>query len=334
MRSKTNSRCVFALIVGMSFAALAQVTLAQQGPIAAMFGYDQKSHPALALSFTTVPLPATKTAGAPLQVYLSAGDLERAFDRSEFRPDAAIVPTNTDLQLTAPQPSTQRVLVDRVRKQPDVMRELERQVAARRQQPSAPARGEPGVLRIGIDSFVADLAPGGVPGQSAFPKSACFVATDFATSDAVDRRDLFVQDRMRQGIAACLAALDAKGARSLVLPLLGAASSARQTSDAMYEGQRVLKECRLLNSTAGIALGIHDFASRRRNLREIGIVQWDQEVTDMFRVPAGSSAEQSAQAAYRTYAEQVKHVFEKGLSGQKITPSDLRGSCGEILNGK
>jgi hypothetical protein len=317
----------------MFFAALAQVTLAQQGPIAAMFSFDQKTHPALALSFATVPLPATKTASAALQVYLSAGDLERAFDRSEFRPDAAIVPTNTDLQLSAPQPSTQRVLVDRVGKQPDVMRDLERQVAARRQQPAAPSRGEPGVLRIGIDTFVANLAPAGVAGQ-AFPKSACFVATDFATSDAVNRRDLFVQDRMRQGIAACLTALDAAGARSLVLPLLGAASSARQTSDAMYEGQRVLKECRLLNSTAGIALGIHDFASRRRNLREIGIVQWDQEVTDMFRVPAGSSAEQSAQAAYRTYAEQVKHVFQTGLSGQKITPGDLRGSCGEILNGK
>jgi hypothetical protein len=334
MRLRTSGRRVFAFIVGVSCAALVQMTLAQQGPVAAMFGFDQKSHPTLALSFTTVPLPATKTASAPLQVYLSAGDLERAFDRSEFRPDAAIVPTNTDLQLTAPQPSTQRVLVDRVGKQPDVMRDLERQVAARRKQAAAPARGEPGVLRIGIDTFVATLAPAGAAGPAAFPKSVCFVATDFAKSDAVDRRDLFVQDRMRQGIAACLTALDTAGARSLVLPLLGAASSARQTSDAMYEGQRVLKECRLLNSTAGIALGIHDFASRRRNLREIGIVQWDQEVTDMFRVPAGSSAEQSAQAAYRTYAEQVKHVFHTGLSGQKITSGDLRGSCGEILNGK
>ena len=334
MRTTPSERRVFALIVGMCFAALADVALAQQGPIAAMFGYDQKNEPALALSFSTADLPATKSASAPLKVYLSAGDLERAFDRSEFRPDAAIVPTNTDLQIGAPQPSTQRVLIDRVRKQPDAMRDLESQIGARRQQPSAPASKEPGILRIGIDMFVAHLAPKSAPGQNAFPKSACFVATDFATGDAVDRRELFVQDRMRQGIAACLNALDAEGARSIVLPLLGAASSAKQTSDAMFEGQRVLKECRLLNSTAGIALGIHDFASRRRNLREIGVVQWDQEIDDMFRVPAGSPAEESAKAAYRAYAAQVKDVFQKGLAGRKITPGDVNGSCSDILNGR
>jgi hypothetical protein len=61
--------------------------------------------------------------------------------------------------------------------------------------------------------------------------------------------------------------LDAAGAQSLVLPLMGAASSREQ---ALYEGQRVLKECRLINATAGIALGIHDFAEARRSLTEIG----------------------------------------------------------------
>ena len=198
MRSGTSNAAVFAFIVGMSLVALAGVTVAQQGPVAAMFGDDQKRDASLALSFATAELPATTAASVPLQVYLSAGDLERAFDRSEFRPDAAIVPTNTDLQITASQPATQRVLIDRVRKQPDVMRDLESQVATRRQQPSAPARGEPGLLRIGIDTFVARLASGDVPSQSAFPKTACLVATDFASGDAVDRRELFLQDRMRR----------------------------------------------------------------------------------------------------------------------------------------
>ena len=160
------------------------------------------------------------------------------------------------------------------------------------------------------------------------------MATDFATGDAIDRRELFLQDRMRQGIAACLDALDAAGARSLVLPLLGAASSTTQNIDAQWEGQRVLKECRLLNSTAGIALGIHDFAARRRNLREIGIVQWDRELTGMFTVEAGSPRERTAQAAYRAYAKQVSEVFRKGLAGQKITADDLQGNCTAILNGK
>ena len=101
-----------------------------------------------------------------------------------------------------------------------------------------------------------------------------------------------------------------------------------------FEGQRALKECRLLNSTAGIVLGIHDFAARRRNLREIGIVQWDREITGMFRVDPGSRLEKTAQTAYRAYSKQVSDVFRKGLTGQKITTADLQGNCGTILSGK
>ena len=335
MRSSTSHRGVSAIIVGISLSVMAGVvTLAQQGSVAAMFNDDQQRAPSLAPSFATAEVPATSGASVPLRVYLTAGDLERAFDRSEFRPDATIIPTNTDLQITVSDPATQLVLISRVQKQPDVMRDLESQVATRRQQSPAPAGGEPGLLRIGIDTFVARLGSGNAPSQGAFPKTACFVATDFAKGGAVDRRELFLQDRMRQGIAACLDALDAAGARSLVLPLLGAASSTIQNSDAQYEGQRILKECRLLNSTAGIALGIHDFAARRRNLREIGVVQWDREITGMFRVEAGSRSERTAQAAYRAYAKQVSDVFRKGLAGQKTTADDLQGNCTAILNGK
>ena len=177
------------------------------------------------------------------------------------------------------------------------------------------------------------MSPAGAS-QGTLPKAACLVATDFVNGGAVDRRELFVQDRMRQGIAACLDALDAAGARSLVVPLMGAGSGKVQTNDAMYEGQRALKECRLINSTAGIALGIHDFAARRRNLREIGVVQWEEDLVDMFKVPPGSRAERSAQAAYRLYAEQVAGALRRGVSGQKTTPSDLSGNCSAILNGK
>jgi hypothetical protein len=333
MRSRTTAIGGFALAAGAALATLTGVVLAQGGTIAALYTDDQKRAPALALSFSTAELPATTAAGAPLNVYLTAGDLERAFDRSEFRPDAAIIPTNTDLQITASDPATQRVLVSRVQKQPEAMRELETQVATRRGQPARSSDGEPGLLRIGIDTFVAQLAPGNAATPSAFPKTACFVATDFAKGGAVDRRELFLQDRMRQGIAACLDAADAAGARSLVLPLLGAASSTTQTNDVMFEGQRILKECRLINSAAGIALGIHDFAARRRNLREIGVVQWDKEIAGMFRVPPGSRAEKSAQTAYRAYAKQVRDVFQKALTGEKITANDLQGNCSSILSG-
>jgi hypothetical protein len=301
-----------------------------------MYGDDQKRDAALASSFVTTDLPATNGAAFPLRLYLSSGDLERAFDRPEFRPDAVIISTNTDLQITAPAPATQQVLVTRVQKQADVLRDLESQIAARRQQSSPAPGGEPGLLRIGIDAFVAQLPrpATAVQPQGAFPKTACLVATDFPKGGAVDRRELFVQDRMRQGIAACLDALDAAGAQTLMLPLMGASSSNTQNNDAMFEGQRTLKECRLINSTAGIALGIHDFAPRRRSLREIGVVQWDQEIVGMFKVPAGSRVEKSAQVAYQAYAEQIKQAFQKGLAGQKTIASDLGGSCSAILSGK
>jgi hypothetical protein len=122
---------------GFLLAAAAAIAVAQQGPVATMYGSDQKRDQSLASSFASLELPPSKAAQFPALVYLSAGDLERAFDTPEFRPDAAIVPTNTDLQMTAQTPATQRVLVDRVRRQSGVMRDLEDQVAARRKKPSA-----------------------------------------------------------------------------------------------------------------------------------------------------------------------------------------------------
>ena len=321
------------LLIGIVLSIPAGVAVAQQGPVAAMFRDDQKRDVSLDASFLALDLPPTKGAGVPARVYLSAGDLERAFDKPEFRPDAAIVPTNTDLLVTAPAPATQRTLIARVQKQPDVMRDLDDQLAARRKQASAAPGGEPGLLRIGIDTFVAQLPRGADsrPRTGAFPRSACLIATDFAKGGAIDRREFFAQERFRKGIAACLTALDEAGAQSLVLPLMGAASSGTQANDVLYEGQRVLKECRLINATAGIALGIHDFAATRRSLREIGVVQWDQEIVGMFKVPAGSRAAKSAQAAYRAYAEQVKEAFRKGLAGEATTASDLKGSCNAIF---
>ena len=323
-----------ALAIAILLTMPAGSAVAQQGPVAAMFSDDQKRDASLALSFLTTDLPPTDAAAFPARVYLSAGDLERAFDRPEFRPDAAIIPTNTELLMTASAPTTQGVLIGRVQKQADVMRDLNDQVAARRKQPPAPG-AEPGLLRIGLDIFVAQLPRRASESQrssGAFPDAACLIATDFAKGGAVDRRELFTQDRLRKGIGDCLAALDALGAKSVVLPMLSAASAKIQANDASFEGQRILKECRLINATAGIALGIHDFAARRRSLREIGLVQWDREIAEMFDASKGSRAAQSAQTAYREYAEQIKLAFSKGLTGEKTTSSDVFGSCAVILN--
>src|SRR3954467_8449225 len=239
----------FALMSALGVSLLAAATFAQQGPIGTMFAEEQTRDGSLARSFVAVEQPATSAAAFPLKVYLSAGDLERAFDRAEFRPDAAIVPTNTELLLTATAPATQRVLVQRVGKQPEVMRDLEEQVAGRRTQSAPPTGSDPGPLRMGLDSIVAQLPRGATEAQRqrTFPKAVCLVATDFAKGGAVDRRELFAQDRVRKGIAACLEALDVAGATSVVLPQMGAASSNVQATDPRLEGTRALPELRLIN---------------------------------------------------------------------------------------
>jgi hypothetical protein len=318
------------LLVGLVSSMLAAVVVAQRRPVAAMFADDQKRGETISLSFATAEIPPAGAGGVPLQVYLTAGDLERAFDQAAFRPEAAIVPTNTELLTTGEWPTTQRVLVERVRRQPAVMRDLEEQIAARKKQSPVQAAG---VLSIGTDHFVALLPrPGRAQGSGAFPARVCLVATDFPKGGAIDRRELFAQDRVRKGIADCLAALDAAGVQSLVLPLMGAATSGTQAKDAAFEGQRILKECRLLNSVAGIALGIHDFVLMRRNIREIGVIQYDQEIIEMFSLPKGSRVAQTAQNIYRAFADQAKAAFRKGLDGQKTTAADVDGSCNAIFN--
>ena len=320
---------VYPLLIGTVGSLLTAVVVAQQRPVAAMFADDQKRGDTISLSFATAEVAPTTAAAFPLQIYLTAGDLERAFDQAAFRPDAAIVPTNTELLTTGAWPATQRVLVERVRRQSAVMRDLEEQIAARRKQSPAAAT----VMNIGVDHFVALLPrPGRAQGIGAFPKSVCLVATDFAKGGAIDRRELFAQERVRKGIADCLTALDASGVQSLVLPLMGAATSGTQSKDSAFEGQRILKECRLLNSVAGIALGIHDFVPSRRSLREIGVIQYDQEIIEMFSLPKGTRVAQTAQNIYRAFADQVKAAFRKGLDGQKTTAADVDGSCNPIFS--
>lgn len=317
------------LLVGL-LTALTGIVAAQQPAVGAMYVDDQQRERGLAPSFAMVELPAA--GGAPVaRVYLSAGDLERAFDTAKFRPHAAIVPTNIELSLTAASPATQRVLLDRVGKRPEVMRDLEDQAAARRRQLPASADGKPATLQIGTDTFVAQL-PRNAPDKAAtFPRSVCMIATDFADGRAVDRRDLFTQDRMRKGIAECLSALDRAGAETVMMPLLGASSSEAQSKDPVFEGQRLLKECRLINSVAGIALGIHDFAPARRAMREIGIVQWNKEISDMFDLPKASKI---AQASYQLYSEQVTAAWRKGLKGERTTPGDVGGNCALTFSGQ
>ena len=100
-----GDRGPLALLLTVGVVAPAAIGLAQQEPVATMFREDLKRGEALALSFLPIELPAAGAA-APLHVYLSAGDLERAFDTPALRPDAAIVPTNNGLVVTAASPTS------------------------------------------------------------------------------------------------------------------------------------------------------------------------------------------------------------------------------------
>ena len=315
----SHRRCARSVVAAVAIVMAGfAVVAAQDGPVAAMFRDDLKRESALSASFLPIVLPPH--GDSPLHVYLSAGDLARAFDAATFRPDAAIVPTNAALVITAASPATQRVLIERVQKAPRVMAGLQDQITTRLKGGGTSGGGN--VLEISVDAFVAKLqANAGASEPGAFPRLVCLIATDFATGGAIDRRELFSQDRVRKGVAACLSALDAAGATSVMMPLLGAASAQTQSKDAVFEGQRLLKECRHLNAVAGIALGIHDFVPGRRTLREIGIVQWDQEISQMF------NSGRLAQTAYRLYAEQIKQAVHKGIAGEKTTASDIGGNC-------
>src|SRR4051812_17303876 len=175
--------CTRALLLG-TIVALSTSLLTAQTPVAAMYADDQVRGKTVALGFFTASIAATSSAPAPAGVYITQGDLQRVFDDSRFRVDGAIVPTNTELQLTAPAPATQRVLIDRVQKQPALMQALQEQAAAR--------RGRGAALDIGVDTFSATLptAAGSQP-TGAIPSRLCLIATDFADGGAIDRRELF-----------------------------------------------------------------------------------------------------------------------------------------------
>jgi hypothetical protein len=104
----------------------ASVGRAQQSPVAAMFNDDQKRDKNLAASFLVVEF-RRRPRDLPCRCTSAPAICSGHSNRPEFRPDSAVVPTNVELQIDAPSPATQRVLMDRVRKAPDVLRDLQEQ---------------------------------------------------------------------------------------------------------------------------------------------------------------------------------------------------------------
>ena len=159
------------LTIGAVGSILAAVVVAQQKPVAAMFGDDQKRGETIALSFATAEIEPTASAGFPLHLYLTAGDLVRAFDRADFRPDAAIVPTpipNCSRREHERRPA--RAHGARSRAVNDGMHDVEE---ADRHAQEAIRRGPPTVLfeHYGVDSSARRCRVGPCAGQpGAFPE--------------------------------------------------------------------------------------------------------------------------------------------------------------------
>ena len=106
--------------------------------------------------------------------------------------------------------------------------------------------------------------------------------------------------------------LDDRGVRSVVLPLVGAASN-YTTAGVLNGKEQQLLRCRLINSIAGIALGIKAFVLKSKSIQEIGIVQWDQDLFKLFFNPGSGEAKSRE---YPLLSENVLNTMKRGLDGR------------------
>lgn len=308
------------LLKALQFAILAvALSPAHAGPVQALFVKEQASNQKLDRSYLNESFPAgskvaSLSAGATdLTVYVLASDITLAFDKPVFRVDAAIMPTNMDLQLSASFPLTQALLMRAIRTDPAAFGRLDSAAKAK------------GMLSMGSDTLTVDLNPDNKPTtaeKAYFPRLLCLIATDYPNGGSIARRDFFRFAKMASAVRACLRSLDALGAKSVVLPLIGSASG--YTTPQMMkddEKARGLLQCRMQNSLVGIALGTNEFLSDRKSIREIGIIQYKSDIEKQFS--NGSSSQWDADG-YAAFAESSEAFFVKALRGTPPKEGDLR----------
>jgi len=256
------------------------------------------------------------------------GDVAEAFDSGARQVDAAIMPTNNKLEMLAAYPTTQAALVKRVSSHGIALGSLVQ---------SAKARALDGMI-MAIDTFPVELWPKSAPTTPhEFPHYACFIATDEPDSGSINMRDLFYQRLIAKGIEGCLSWLDEKGAKSVVMPLIGSASGGTSAVQLKDPKQRYLLQCRLINSISGIGLGVNGFLKSRKSIREIGIVQWKRDMEKQFPpVPAtsmgGPIVDRWANAIAQ-YGDLARTTLTKALSGKPVKAGDLpkEDGCNSIF---
>jgi hypothetical protein len=309
---------------------------AQDPPVKRMFAEGQGAT-TFDRSFFDEYLPE-RPSTPPLGIYLIVGDIALAFDTPRFRVDGAIMPTNMNLDIQAPFPTTQATLIKRVKSYPAVFRDLLEQIDLERKRHDPGASRETAVLPMATGTFTAQLKRpplNATAHEQPFPTAVCFIATDYPYGGSFANRDLFTQSKVRLGIRDCLAALDKAGVSSVAMPLIGSASVATPTKSLLDPKQRQLLRCRLINSISGIALGIGDFALTRHSITEIGIVQWGDDIQRLFQPPKVSTdpvLQNRLKDEYVGYAQGATATLTRGLRGTLTTGEDFRErDCDAIL---
>ncbi len=211
----------------------------------------------------------SKTSDKRATVYLFPGDIFN-YITSRYRtppaaiPDAVIISTNTGLNFKTNNPTIQMKL--RQRLSIDQQRTIE----------STFNSHEP------LNDFT-DVVTVEFEGSNT-PRLMCFVATDRPrglTNNDPNWMDFVVsKENISIRVEKCLAQLSSKGAKSIIIPMIGASKVDLGTGFIEDKSRRILLRDRIVKSAEGIISGLSSHIEKHpeSKIREIGIVVYTEDI--------------------------------------------------------
>jgi hypothetical protein len=259
--------------------------------------------------FDAVGTPGTD--GATRTLYVLVGDISDFLVSPEHLTDALIISTNTDFNLDAPNPPAQSIFVKRLAKAERERTEAEiekfhRTVGTRAQ-----------ILENWIAVELRDQ-PTGV--RSMLPRYACLLATDYPQGGTGSMDYLRPQSKIRYGVEGCMRELQRFGAKTVVMPLVGAATVGVIQSKPILGGEEHLNlRCRIMNSILGIASGVRAAWMVGNLPQEVGVVIWDREARRLF----GTNPSPSQIVMLNDFSSQLKRYLQDVVEdGKAVTIPD------------
>jgi hypothetical protein len=292
--------------------ALATAISASAGPIKALYLEQRDQEKRWIRLYADQPVAPPASASAPAQrvqtrVYLYVGSIEQSFDQGEKQADAVILPTNDQLKLEGRYPETQRVLMTRVFADYKLKEAVGTELREKRKHR----------LSMANEPVVLELWSSAVPAKTpSFPRYVCLIATDESTSGSGAYREFFSQRLIAEGIRDCLLNLDSKGVKSVVLPLIGSASAWTEGKPGSKQ-DRAFRQCRMINSIAGIGLGLYQFLPNRKAIEEIGVVQWTTDLERQYQ----PGTDMTTQASIAEYGSRAIETLKTTVNGQMAVPT-------------